>query len=186
MSAGRPERVSHLLRDATADDAALLARLHAESWRSAYATLLDPLYLAEQMDEERRAHWQAHLPDVLAGSGHVYIAEHQGEATGFTCVLREREAGWGGYVDNLHVRPQLRGAGIGRILLDAAVAWLVANGQNRAYLWVYEANHAARGFYECQGWRNAQQLPAKDAPGGEGLMCCRYVRDIAPGGSRGL
>jgi GNAT superfamily N-acetyltransferase len=180
MKSGTPENRPVLLRDATADDAALLARLHTESSRSAYATLLDPHYLAREMEQERHAHWRAHLPAVLAGLGRIFIAERDGETLGFACVLRERDPDWGCYVDNLHVRPQLRGGGISKALLDAAVAWLRAQGESRAYLWVYEANHAARGFYERQGWRNAQQLPAKDAPGGDGLMCCRYVCDIAP------
>jgi GNAT superfamily N-acetyltransferase len=180
MKSGTSENRPVLLRDATAEDAALLAALHTESWRSAYAGLLDPHYLAREMEQERRTHWRAHLPAVLAGLGHIFIAEREGETLGFACVLRERDPDWGGYVDNLHVRPHLRGAGIGKVLLGAAVAWLRAQGETRAYLWVYEANHAARGFYERQGWRNAQQLPAKDAPGGDGLMCCRYVCDIAP------
>jgi GNAT superfamily N-acetyltransferase len=168
------------LRDATAGDAALLAQFHTESWRSAYADILDPGYLAREMEGERRAHWQAHLPAVLAGLGRILIAERDGDVLGFVCALRERDPDWGGYIDNLHVRPQRKGEGIGKVLLDAALGWLHSTGEAKAYLWVYEANLPARGFYEREGWRNAQQLPAKGAPGGEGLMCCRYVRDTSP------
>ena len=182
MRTGPPKTQDLTLRDAVGGDAALLARLHTESWRSAYATLLDPDYLTNEMEGERSAHWQAHLPAVLAGLGHIFIAERAGETLGFVCVLRERDPDWGGYVDNLHVRPQLRGAGIGKVLLDAALGWLRSAGEARAYLWVYEANLSARGFYEREGWRNAQQLPAVGVPGGDGLMCCRYVRSTAAAG----
>ena len=181
MQTGDPENQQLRLRDAAAGDAALLAFLHTESWRSAYATLLDPAYLEHEMEGERSAHWLAHLPAVLAGLGHIYIAERAGEILGFVCVLRERDPDWGGYVDNLHVRPHLRGAGIGKVLLDAALDWLRSAGEERAYLWVYEANLSARRFYEREGWRNAQQLPAVGVPGGDGLMCCRYVRATARG-----
>jgi GNAT superfamily N-acetyltransferase len=179
MRTGESENQQLRLRDAAAGDAALLAFLHTESWRSAYATLLDPAYLEHEMEGERSVHWLAHLPAVLAGLGHIYIAERPGETLGFVCVLRERDPDWGGYVDNLHVRPHLRGAGIGKVLLDAALGWLCSAGEARAYLWVYEANLSARGFYEREGWRNAQQLPAVGVPGGDGLMCCRYVRETA-------
>ena len=129
MQTGDPENQQLRLRDAAAGDAALLAFLHTESWRSAYATLLDPDYLANEMEGERSAHWLAHLPTVLAGLGHIYIAERAGETLGFVCVLRERDPDWGGYVDNLHVRPHLRGAGIGKVLLDAALGWLTRPGR---------------------------------------------------------
>jgi GNAT superfamily N-acetyltransferase len=164
------------LRNAAASDAALLARLHTESWRSAYADILDPHYLEHEMEGERRAHWQTHLAAVLSGQGQIYIAEREGEVLGFVCALRERDLDWGGYIDNLHVRPHLKGGGIGKVLLDAALGWLHSIGQAHAYLWVYEANLPARGFYEREGWRNAEQLLAKGAPGGDGRMCCRYVR----------
>jgi GNAT superfamily N-acetyltransferase len=183
MKSGTATGTDIRLRDANAGDAALLAQLHTESWRSAYAAILDPNYLAHEMEGERRTHWQAHLPAVLAGLGRILIAERDGHGLGFVCALRERDPDWGGYIDNLHVRPQLRGAGIGKVLLDAALGWLRSTGEARAYLWVYEANLPARGFYEREGWRNAEQMAAEDAPGGKGLMCCRYVRETGSGAS---
>ena len=44
-----------MLRPATADDAALIAQLHIDSWRSAYRDILDAAYLAGPMGQRRYA-----------------------------------------------------------------------------------------------------------------------------------
>lgn len=67
--------------------------------------------------------------------------------------------GWEGYVSELFVAERARGAGIGRQLLDAAIAaarardcsriWLVNNRERPSY---------ARGFYPRQGWTEQAEM----------------------------
>ncbi|MBV8821047.1 MAG: hypothetical protein JO022_22000 [Acidobacteriaceae bacterium] len=41
------------LEEATPRDAAAIAALHAASWRSAYAKILSPAFLTDQVEQER-------------------------------------------------------------------------------------------------------------------------------------
>lgn len=50
-------------------------------------------------------------------------------------------------IGDLIVREAMRGRGIGRALLDAALDWGRARGLKRAQLTVFERNEVARSFY---------------------------------------
>ena len=50
------------------------------------------------------------------------------------------------------VAPDARGAGVGRGLVDAVVAWARDRGCGRLVLSVTETNETARGFYEACGF----------------------------------
>ena len=64
------------LRTADAGDAGAIAALHTANWRSTYAGILDPAYLAGPVEEDRRAVWHERLtagPDDLE----VVVAESE-------------------------------------------------------------------------------------------------------------
>lgn len=52
-----------------------------------------------------------------------------------------------GWVDQLHVRPEWQGRGLGSALLDLAKA-----RSRRLHLWTFQRNHAARRFYRSRGF----------------------------------
>jgi GNAT superfamily N-acetyltransferase len=58
-----------------------------------------------------------------------------------------------GEITRLYVRPDSWGRGLGRRLLDVALADRVVRGCGRAGLWVLADNHQGRAFYERLGWR---------------------------------
>jgi ribosomal protein S18 acetylase RimI-like enzyme len=64
---------------------------------------------------------------------------------------------------SMWVRPAARGLGIGRALVAAAADWAKARGYDTLYLWVTEANTAARRLYERCGFTatgERQPLPS--------------------------
>jgi GNAT superfamily N-acetyltransferase len=64
-------------------------------------------------------------------------------------VLRDADPEWGPLLDNLHVRPHLKGRGIGARLLQASREWSSAVAPGRPmHLWVLEGNAQARHFYD--------------------------------------
>jgi GNAT superfamily N-acetyltransferase len=130
------------IRAARRDALPAIARLHAESWRSAYAGILPPDVLGAPLDRWLAAKW---APDAVRGRA-VLVAHSPGlPLAGFAALLPDD--GKGTLLDNLHVRPDLKGRGIGRALMAAAAAR--AAGPLR--LEVFEANHAARAAYRAWG-----------------------------------
>ncbi len=140
-------RAALRLRPVRAREAGLVLALHLASWRDAYRGVLDPAFLAGPVEEVLGARWR----EVFARRRHpgaVLLARRGGEAIGFVAAwLRDRDC----YVDNLHVRPGLRGGGIGRTLLGEAARRLAAAGAESASLTVFAANQGALRFYAALG-----------------------------------
>lgn len=139
------------LRQATAEDALLISRIIACSWRGAYREIIDPLYLARLPDE----YW---LPSMRAwlDSGRLYgcIAEQDSLPVG--CIIYgrgrdENHADWGEIV-SLYLLPEVMGKGIGGILLSEALSALQEDGYHRVYLWAIQGNARAERFYQRHGF----------------------------------
>jgi len=164
-------------RESALADGDLIANLHAESWRHAYRGIFPDTFLDRQAAEERRHYWHARLADLAAKDSLVLLAEANGSPAGFVCVETQSEPEWGAFVDNLHVLPRYHGQGIGKRLIAAAAEWARSRGKRRIYLWAYEQNKHARGFYESQGWKAVEQV-IKDIPGGGERPVLRHVLDL--------
>ena len=137
---------------ADVDDAEAIAVLHAESWRSAYRGLLPDEFLDGPVFENRRALWVSRMRAPGADRRLVCKAVgDDGALLGFACVLLDAEPAWGALLDNLHVRPDLKGSGIGYALFRACREWVRSTipGTNM-HLTVLEGNERACRFYERQ------------------------------------
>jgi ribosomal protein S18 acetylase RimI-like enzyme len=161
-----------IIRPAVPADAITIAAIHCESWRDAYAGLLDPAYLAGPVEADRRAVWADRFSNPSPTQA-VFLAESvSGEAAGFVCLFRNHDPHWGSLIDNLHVRPVLRGRSIGEQLLRAAVAPLGA--EEAFHLWVFEANAGAVRFYRRLGGCVAESAP-DDMPAARGAPILRMA-----------
>jgi GNAT superfamily N-acetyltransferase len=80
----------------------------------------------------------------------AHVAEHEGEIAGFALWFLNYST-WLGrhgiYLEDLYVRPELRGSGYGRQLLAELAALCVERGYGRLEWWVLDWNEPARGFY---------------------------------------
>ena len=154
------------IRRAGLSDWAVIAAIHASSWRSAYRGIYPDSYLEEQATAERRAFWREAFGGMDPELDAVFLAEEAGEAVGFACVRRKAEAA-GPLLDNLHVLPERKGGGIGRQLIAAAAAWLVEREPEAVLqLVVWAGNGPARRFYEHLGGREIEVFEAPTPGGG--------------------
>jgi len=84
----------------------------------------------------------------------AHVAEHDGQIAGFALWFLNYST-WVGrhgiYLEDLYVRPELRGAGYGRQLLAELAALCVERGYGRLEWSVLDWNEPARGFYERLG-----------------------------------
>lgn len=131
------------IRNATRSDLEKLAALHADSWKDAYRGVLPQEFLAGQIDGLFSDYWKniEILKDDI-----VLVAENH-ELGGFAAVWCRPDP----FIDNLHVRPDLRSKNIGSALMRALVEKLIENGHKTAYLWVFESNVKAVKFYHRLG-----------------------------------
>ena len=137
------------IRPATLADADAIAALHAASWRSAYRGIFKDSTLGPALDDERRTHWRSKLAAMMPDDT-VLIAGD----VGFIAVWAEGDPGFGAYIDNLHVRPERRSAGLGRRLLGDAMRRVAGRGESGAYLWVFDGNTARHRLLSPAGWRD--------------------------------
>ncbi len=138
---------------AESKDVPEIAALHAESWRAAYRGLVPEAFLGPALDDERLRAWRDRFAQPHPDRRVVFTAVSNDRGLlGFSCVLADADPQHGPLLDNLHVKPAMRGAGIGQRLLRMSREWArtIAPGKPM-HLWVIEANTPARAFYSAQG-----------------------------------
>jgi ribosomal protein S18 acetylase RimI-like enzyme len=164
-----------VFRDASLSDCDAVARLHALSWRSAYRGILAQDFLDKFADDDRLRVWRSRLPASQQGRQLVRLAVEESQLVGFVCVFLDEDDRWGALVDNLHVHPGCKGRGIGRRLMTQAASWVIDRRPASAlHLWVFENNHAAKGFYERLGGIAVERVVHTATDGNE-IPAMRYV-----------
>jgi GNAT superfamily N-acetyltransferase len=151
---------------AVPDDAPELAALHAESWRSAYRGMMPDSYLDGPIRDERLRFWQDRMNERSTHRRLVLKAVGPDGIAGFVCVLLDVDPECGARLENLHIRPTLKGQGIGLALFERARAWVreTAPGQPM-HLWVLADNQPARRFYDRRGGVVTDQKTLEVVPG---------------------
>jgi putative acetyltransferase len=133
-----------IVRRAAPDDIAALAAVASASYRAAFAAILPATELARRDAASFVARFTERMTDMR-------VAESGGAVMGFSLVTDL-------HLDMLFVDPVAQGTGAGKALLDEAVA------RGTRTLECFRDNHAARRFYERQGWR-LERAYARDFAG---------------------
>jgi ribosomal protein S18 acetylase RimI-like enzyme len=147
------------IRVATTADLPAIAEIHASSWRAAYRGILTDTFLDGDLLEDRRTRWSG-IAERMTPQDNLLIATDGKDAAGFiagwTSAALGCEDGYGLYIDNLHVRPELRGNKYGESLFRALAIDAAANAKTSAYLWLLDGNEPAHRFYHRLGGRDGE------------------------------
>jgi GNAT superfamily N-acetyltransferase len=146
-----------VIRPATVADAEAIGAVQRRTWAHAYLDILDVEDLSPAIGDPSR--WREALAE---GDLPTWVWDQDGRIAGFAVAGRSRDGDTAadvGEVFAIYVDPPAQGAGVGSALLDHAVRWLRDAGFHAAVLWTFEANGAARAFYEHRGWRLAEPDP---------------------------
>lgn len=150
------------IRAARPDDAAEVARIQRDTWRTAYRTLL-PAEVLDALDADvLGAAW---LETIVDGPAVVRLALEGAAVVGF-CVTGPApvdeiagadgsppaDASAVGLVGTLLVEPRWGRRGHGGRLISAAAGQMRAAGLRRAVAWVADGDVASRRFYHSIGW----------------------------------
>jgi GNAT superfamily N-acetyltransferase len=103
------------------------------------------------------AKWQAGIAGTLGRFSCLIIAERAGVPIGFVAGrVRPHPPYLGGqaagYLGEVFVDQEARGASVGRRLLDATIAWFAKRDVRRVELNVIPGNREGLAFYERLGW----------------------------------
>jgi ribosomal protein S18 acetylase RimI-like enzyme len=162
-------------REVTANDAEAIAELHAESWRRHYRGAYLDSFLDGDVVADRMAEWTGRLSPP-APDRYTVVADLDGAVVGFAHTILDADPTWGAYLDNLHVRHDLKRHGIGaRLMAETVRAVARRRPSTGLYLWVLEQNTAAQAFYGAQGGRCVQRELAGPFPGGGYAFSFRYA-----------
>lgn len=148
--------MSATIRRAGPADAAVLAALGAATFVETFGHLYTPEDLRVFLDESHAVEAYA---QVLANPHYaLWIAEDAaGRAVGYAqagrCGLPHEDVRpEDGELKRLYVRAGIQGGGIGRALMDAAMAWLLRDGPRTLWLSVWSENPGAQRFYARYGF----------------------------------
>jgi len=142
-------------RESQADES-FLEEMDYRSWRIEFIRDRDV------PEEEARTMWRKFKDeaplDPFSPGHQVYFAEAPGGSTAGVIWLAEHEPFYVfserlAWVYNLHVLPQYRGMGVGRLLLMEADGWAAGRGFTSIGLHVADFNTPARRLYESAGYR---------------------------------
>lgn len=138
------------IRHATADDAAAIARVKAETWETTYADLLPNRVIAEQYHPHNVGMWRRMLKP--GNDRLVLVADMEDTVIGFAFSgpNRDRTSRFTGEIYALYVLRPWQSCGIGSGLFESSQDLLMEEGHERMMVWVLVGNPAT-GFYEQQG-----------------------------------
>jgi GNAT superfamily N-acetyltransferase len=190
------------IRPAGAADVHAIARVRAQTWRTAYAGVIPDQRLADLTGPEavrREAQWRAEhsldgvmvaaatarqTPDPAARGG---AAETLDQIIGFAAFGPERGADdWPGQpltgppeqdraeLYALYVLPRHWSSGVGQALVSRVLALTAEAGYADVSLWVLEGNAHGRRFYEQAGFASTGESAALGRLGG--VSGLRYRR----------
>ena len=143
------------IRPAIQSDVEAIAALHVQSWRASYRGILPDDFLDGPVEDDRVSHWYELMESAGCGRA-MLVAEADDGLAGMVSAAPSSGDGFDAYIEHLHVRPGLKGNGIGRGLLGEAADRLIATGCRSAYLLVFDRNTEAIGFYERLGGKTEQ------------------------------
>lgn len=128
------------------EDAVDLAKLHADTWRYAYAGVIPGAGL-ERMISRRGPTWWRRLHTF---GGRALVGVQDGAIAGYALVGRNR-GGPGGEIQELYVRPEYQGVGVGGRLFEAAHGALIARAIAPLTVWCLAENRIGTAFYRAKG-----------------------------------
>ena len=141
-----------VIRRANIEDAAGIARVRAESWRTAYRGIvsdefLDAIDVSEWSERQRRN--MENQPAELVS----LVADYAGLIIGWAALgpNRETDTPFAGELYAIYLLPDYWRRGIGRLLMESTAQSLMEREMHSMILWVLAENRPARLFYEALG-----------------------------------
>ncbi len=139
------------VRRARIQDAAAIARVHVDTWRSTYRGIVSDAHLDGMSYERAEKNWEERISDPSRNT--LFVAEDDGgSVVGFAVcgAAREDAKDYESELYAIYVNQSLQGKGLGRRLVLSVAQDLKARGFDSMMIWVLADNEYKR-FYESIG-----------------------------------
>ncbi|MFF0340807.1 GNAT family N-acetyltransferase [Kribbella sp. NPDC004875] len=143
-----------MIRKAELADVDAVRAIGLTTWPAAYGGLMS----AESIADGLAQWWSPEMVERGIRTGITLVAAEGNDLVGMVGLGRQADF-W--VMWKLYVLPGHQGKGIGKALLDAAVAAL-PEGTPELLLDVFVANEKAIGFYRSQGFGEPRRTPDRD------------------------
>jgi ribosomal protein S18 acetylase RimI-like enzyme len=172
----------YTIRAAQPDDAPGMARVHVDTWRTAYQDILPAGFLAGLSYPTTAERWVKALVELRAPDEAVFVAESATqEIVGIASCgpMHDRDPLYQAEIYNLYVLPACQRQGIGQRLVAACAGHLIKRlGARTLLVWVL-AENPYRRFYEALGGKPVRQKSVE--VGGMTVMDIGYGWDKISG-----
>lgn len=139
-------------RRATAADAAAIAALRVDSWRTSYRGVIPESYLDSMRADDSAAMWSQVLQAERPGIA-VFVAAADEEIVGFASgmLLSPAKLDCDAELTAIYLKPIAQRGGAGRRLLALVAEAMQRNNASSLLTWVIADNKPARKFFEELG-----------------------------------
>jgi GNAT superfamily N-acetyltransferase len=120
-----------LIRDAVVEDAAGMAKVHVDTWRTTYGGIVPDDFLANLRYERSQARWVEYLTHQSQNRSRSFVAHTEtGQIVGITTggVIREAVGDFDGELYGLYLLKEYQGYGTGRRLVQHVAQYLRSQG----------------------------------------------------------
>jgi ribosomal protein S18 acetylase RimI-like enzyme len=162
------------IRPAVASDASGVARVHVQTWQTAYRGVVPDAYLDSLSVTQREKFWRE---SIARGTPELLVAEVDSQVVGWASFGPSRDPGvprGTGELEAIYVLPDYWGTGAGRALWLMARSRLIERGFAAATLWVLMDNARAIRFYRAAGFVPEAATEKQLEVGGKSLGEIRF------------
>ncbi len=137
------------IREADIEDAAAIARVQVESWKTTYAGIVSEAFLASLNQEDRMRSWRE---QILASNITIFVAEDEISVFGFAAggEVREKLDHYDAELYAIYLPLERQRQGVGRTLALTLASALTTKGFTSMLVWVLEQNPSV-SFYQRLG-----------------------------------
>ena len=140
------------IRKVQQGDANALAYIQTESWKAAFAGILDAETLAKCTNIDRATAMYQRLLDENKGNGYLLSVDGNPHCTAYWDAARDVEFTGKAELICIHSLPDNWHKGYGSQMMDRVLKDIKEAGYSEVVLWVFRDNIRARAFYEAKGF----------------------------------
>ncbi|WP_274310152.1 GNAT family N-acetyltransferase [Solibacillus daqui] len=146
-----------IIRIAQLEDAANIAKVHVDSWRTTYKNIIPQSFLDKLSYEQRTTLWQNNMANL---DRNIFVAETNDEIIGFVVGEKRDTNTEPGATDlsAIYLFEQWQGKGVGKLLLKQIMHTFKEQGFHKVYVEVL-ADNKSREFYKYYGAEYVKTIP---------------------------